>query len=319
MISPIINGNFDHWTHLDFAAIGDTKPASATGGYWADRFGYRGAGSTVSPSRQKFTLGQTDIPGNPRYFHRLTVSSVTGTNNYALLAQDIPHVDTFCGHTTTLFFDMRCDTERSFSVEWQRNYGSGYASAPEVLGIPQKHSCGASWTRFKLVFNMPDIAGRFVGPNGDDYLTVALFFDAGSNFNSRTVNLGHQSGVFDIARFGWLPGDYSQHEDPFALLDTSTDMFRCLQFCQMGDGQESLMTGPIVAGGAYWSVCGFGVPMRATPVITLVNRGQKGFPANGSADSTKFGFNEYRVANATYNDGYFWSRWLADAEFPYTP
>jgi len=317
MKSPIINGNFDKWTHLEFAQIGDTKPSSATGGYWADRFGYRGSGSFVSPSRQMFTLGQTGIPGNPRYFHRLTVTSVAGSNNYALIAQDIPRVDTYCGQRTTLFFDLKSDATRNFSVEWQRNYGTGNASPPEILPIPQKHSCGSGWTTYKLVFDIPQITGKYVGTNGDDYITYVLFFDAGSALNSRTVSLGQQSGVFDIARVGWLQGDYSQHEDPFSLLDISMDNQRCLPFCQMGDGQESLMTGPIVSGGQYWSVCGFGIPLRAAPVMTLVNRGQKGFPSVGSADATRFGFNEYRVANGTYNDGYFWSRWLADAEFPY--
>lgn len=320
IVSPIINGAFDTWTHRDFHDIGDALPATATGGYWSDRFGHRGAGSYISPRRMQFAPGER--PGNPRYFHRTVVTSIAGASHAALVANDVHRSDTFAGVQSTLFFDARADQARNIAIEWQRDYGTGVASAAEVLiALATKIAITAEWATYKLLVTLPSVAGKIIGPNDDDYVTPVWFYDAGSGWNERTQALGQQSGVFDLARVGWLAGDLTAHPDPFSLLDTAHDPVRCLAYARMGEGHEALKSAaPVEAGRAYWSSVSFGAPMRAKPKVTLVSKGQSGFgSASGTVDATRFGFNECRVATATGSCGWFWSRWLADAEFPYTP
>ena len=86
--NAVINGNFDFWQRgTYFTGIG----------YGADRFINSMAFSGCFMQRQLFAYGQTDVPGNPRYFCRMGVTSVVGASNYAILMHRIEDVCTFAG------------------------------------------------------------------------------------------------------------------------------------------------------------------------------------------------------------------------------
>ena len=87
----IINGDFNIWQR------GTSLSAGTGPRYLADRWFSFSTGSTIAPSRQEFVLCQTDVPNNPRYYHRCVVSSVTGAGNTALLIQDIEGVHVLSG------------------------------------------------------------------------------------------------------------------------------------------------------------------------------------------------------------------------------
>ena len=67
--NKLINGNFEIWQRA-------TSQTSAGYGS-ADRWDNTHIGSTKTASRQSFTNGQTDVPGNPKYFHRTVVTSLS--------------------------------------------------------------------------------------------------------------------------------------------------------------------------------------------------------------------------------------------------
>jgi hypothetical protein len=74
--NAIINGNFDIWQR---------NTTQTLIGYGSDdRWSNDNVGTTKTHSRQAFTLGQTDVPGEPRYYSRTTVVSVAGAGNYEL-------------------------------------------------------------------------------------------------------------------------------------------------------------------------------------------------------------------------------------------
>ena len=56
---------------------------------------------------------------------------------------------------------------------------------------------------------MPSISDKTIGTDGlhTTSTSIAFWFDAGSDFNSRTANLGQQSGTFDIANVKVEYGD----------------------------------------------------------------------------------------------------------------
>lgn len=116
--NKIINGNFDIWQ----------RGTSGTSGYVADRWTTLLSGSTAAISRQSFTLGQTDVPGEPDYFHRTVVTSSAGTSNYAITYQKIESVKTLAGQTATLSFWAKADASKNMAVEFYQNFGTGGGS-----------------------------------------------------------------------------------------------------------------------------------------------------------------------------------------------
>ena len=61
--NDIINGNFDIWQR------GTSQVVSGYGS--ADRWVNLYSGTSATMSRQAFTLGQTDVPGEPRFFNQI--------------------------------------------------------------------------------------------------------------------------------------------------------------------------------------------------------------------------------------------------------
>jgi hypothetical protein len=54
--------------------------------------------------------------------------------------------------------------------------------------------------------NRPSISGKTLGTDNNSSLGLNIWFDAGSDYNSRTDSLGQQSGTFDIAQVQVEPG-----------------------------------------------------------------------------------------------------------------
>ena len=73
----IINGQFDIWQR------GTDSGSNTTDGVLAcDRWMLASSGATKQVTRQTFTLAQTDVPSNPKYFLRYAVT--VGNNNAGL-------------------------------------------------------------------------------------------------------------------------------------------------------------------------------------------------------------------------------------------
>jgi len=189
----IINGNFDIWQR------GTSQTSSGYGS--ADRWESFHSGSTKTASQQAFTVGQTDVPSNPKYYLRHVVSSVAGSGNRVLVNQKIEGVSTLAGQTVTLSFWAKADSNKSIATEFVHNFGTGGSPSTAITGIQVvTHNLTASWQKFTATVAIPSISGKTIGSDNNDYISFAFWFDAGSDYNSRTNLLGQQSGTFDIAQ-----------------------------------------------------------------------------------------------------------------------
>lgn len=189
----IINGNFDIWQRGD---------SQTTSGYGSDdRWENKNVGSTKTNSKQSFTLGQTDVPGEPEFFSRTVVSSVAGTSNYVVKQQRIEGVRTLAGQTATLSFWAKADAPKNMSVEFVQSFGTGGTPSSGVDGIGVT-TCALTtlWQKFTVTVDIPSIAGKILGTNYNDCLIAVFWFDAGTDLDARTNSLGQQSGTFDIAQ-----------------------------------------------------------------------------------------------------------------------
>jgi hypothetical protein len=226
--NKIINGNFDIWQR-------GTSLASGTGTrFLADRFRSNSAGSIYTPSQQSFTIGQTNVPNSPSFFHRVVVSSVAGNANNVTLSQPIENVLTFSGETVTLSFYAKADSPKNIAVDFSQVFGTGGTPSSPVSGIgTQKLSLTTSWQKFTVTANIPSIAGKTIGTDLNSFLLLVFWFDAGSDYNSRTDNLGQQSGTFDIAQVQLEEGSVAT---PFELRPIGTELALCQRYYEsLGD------------------------------------------------------------------------------------
>jgi hypothetical protein len=270
----IINGNFDIWQR---------GTSHSTNGYGsADRWNSAIIGSACTMSRQPFTLGQTDVPGEPLYFCRMAVTSVAGAGNIANLQQRIEDVRTFAGQQVTVSFWAKADAAKPISVELIQSFGSGGSPSASVETIgTTKTTLSTSWQKVTVTATVPSISGKTLGTNGNSWLQFNIWFDAGSDFNSRTDSLGQQSGTFEIAQVQLEPGPVAT---PFEQRPIGTELALCQRYYLQADG-EYKFDGQLNSGGTNVSVAYmwfFPVAMRAIPTLTTV--------AESSSNATAVGW-----------------------------
>lgn len=275
--NAIINGNFNYWQR---------GTSFSTLGYGADRFVNAIVGSACTMSRQSFALGQTDVPGNPRYFCRMAVTSVTGANNYAILMHRIEDVRTFAGQTITVSFYAKADTTRPIAIELNQWFGNGTGGSAEVTAAAvSKVTISSTWQRVTFTATVPSISGKTLATGGDDYLGLYIWFDAGSDMNSRTNSLGQQSGAFDIAMVQVERGNVAT---PFEQRPLATELELCRRYYEKSYDLEvapGAATDVGLRGGSTFIVnttnspyaipapsVSYKVTKRATPTLSFWNR-----------------------------------------------
>lgn len=219
MKNKVINGNFDIWQR------GTTL---ATSGYLADRFGTYNTGSTFVASQQAFANGQVDVPNNPRYFHRVVVTSAANAANVVDTQHRIESVSTLAGKKVTFSFYAKADSNKNIAVSLSQKFGTGGSPSPQIDGIGARLlALTTVWTKYSFTVDLPSIAGKSLGTAGDDQLILFFFYDAGSNFNAMTASLGQQSGTFDIAQVQLEDGDIATD---FEMRHIQTELALCQRY-----------------------------------------------------------------------------------------
>ena len=260
--NAIINGNFDIWQRAT------SQTASGYGS--ADRWFSSSSGSTKVASRQAYTLGQTDVPNNPKYYSRTVVTSVAGVGNLVIKIQRIEGVETFAGTTATLSFWAKADANKNIAVELTQSFGTGGTNPVPSTGINTigvtTVALTTSWVKHTVSVAVPSISGKVLGTDGNDYLQLLIWLDAGSNYNSRTNSLGQQSGTFEFSQVQMEAGSVATTFEPrsvgeeFALCQRYYQDSGIISYHVMG--RFGLSTGVALA---WWP---WNVPMRGTPTVT---------------------------------------------------
>lgn len=294
--NAIINGNFDFWQ----------RGTSFTGNeYGADRWIHGRTGTTHTASRQAFTLGQTAVPGEPTYFCRTVVSSVAAAGNFSHLQQRIENVRSFSGQQITVSFWAKADASKPIAVELVQSFGTGGSPSSSVTGIGvTKVTLSTSWQEITFTTTFPSVSGKTLGSDANNHLQVTIWFDAGSNFNSRADSLGQQSGTFDIAQVQVERGPVAT---PFERRPIGTELALCQRyFCKsyeldtspgaVTDTSSVLMIG-LGTGSNHAVPVQFPVTMRDTPTITTYN------PTTGASGGARRASSN--VTGAVRNPGQF--------------
>jgi hypothetical protein len=302
--NAIINGNFDFWQR------GTSVTGIASAQYLADRWTNFRAGSTANVSRQSFTLGQTDVPNEPTYFHRTVVSSVAGVGNAYIQIQIIESVRTFAGQTVTLSFWAKADASKNIAFEFAQGFGTGGSPSAQVntLGVT---TCAltTSWSKFTITTSLPSISGKTLGSDNNDGLILAFWFDAGSNFNSRTNSLGQQSGTFDVAQVQLEAGPVAT---PFERRPIGTELALCQRYYWALGRNVSIGVATATGFGysAYVPVQ-FPARMRVAPTVSTTLSSSSNILQNGAISIGTSGFDFFIQTNGATSPSFSTATWSA--------
>lgn len=313
--SLLINGGFDIWQR---------NTTQTTSGYGSDdRWHNAMAGSTKTHSRQTFTLGQTDVPGGPKYFSRTVVTSVAGAPNYVAKWQNIEGVARTANRQITLSFYAKADASKNMSTVWTQAFGTGGSPSASVINTGTKHALTTSWQKFTETITLPSISGKTLGTNNDDYLSLQFWFDAGTNYDTETNTLGHQSGTFDIANVQLEFGDTATDFEQLPIQHIRDLCYRYYYKSQdtSGAGNHYMPAGPAAA--QVWSEAIFPTPMRTAPTFTLYPGVASSANPNTVYDGTTYKAITISVATRDFQQffitghgglNHWWAWYTADAE-----
>lgn len=184
--NKIINGGFDIWQR------GTSFTLNSSGGYTADRFNMSsGTGGVAIVTRQAFAPGQTDVPGNPKYYMQIQHTTDGGTP--ANLDTRIEDVNTFSGQNATFSFYAKVSSGTAvWTPRLVQYFGTG-GSATNVVMAPDI-TLTTSWQRFSVTFAVPSVSGKTIGDG--NYLRpdiyrgttgVVTYYFANVQFEAGTV------------------------------------------------------------------------------------------------------------------------------------
>ncbi|MBQ4800871.1 phage tail protein [Pseudoalteromonas sp. MMG006] len=191
----IVDGRFDFW----YEGVSQNSNGYGSDTMWVNEH----VGSTKTHTREELTPS-VDLPcvDNPtaKYFSRTIVNSVAGHANKVSKMQKIEWVRTLAGKKTTLSFYFKADSNKNIAVELIQNFGTGGTSSAEALAVGSKLIAVTSkWKRYEITIDLPNLIGKSIGTDSNDWLGLRFWFDAGSHYNKYAGFLGQQSGVFDLA------------------------------------------------------------------------------------------------------------------------
>jgi hypothetical protein len=275
----IINGNYDVWQR------GTSFSLSASVAYTADRWEFGGTGTVT---RQAFSIGQTDVPGEPTYFAEWNITS--NSQNYECV-QKIEDVRNFAGGKLTVsFYAKRSSGTTNLAPRVVQYFGTGGSPSGAVAtSLGSAPALTTSWQKFVYTIDVPSIAGKTIGTDNNNSIWISLQIS-----NTAT-------GTIQLAQVQAEPGSTAT---PFERRSYGQELALCQRYYEKTYSQAIApgdATG--LAGGAYQgalftykgSTAGvneaavtwqYKVVKRAVPTITFyaANNGTSGSFTAGSTD-----------------------------------
>jgi hypothetical protein len=252
--NQIIDGAFDYWPQGAGPFVPVFRYTSAT---W--RFA-TGTGESFTVSREDFTIGQTEVPANPKYFIRCT-RTVIGTT-FSVLQCYLPGgAARFSGRTLTLHFWGRTSSAAHFHIRMDQTFGTGGSPSDPAATLITAPSPGddssTSWQKYTYSFSMPSVSGKTLGSDGNDALRLTFLLNIEDGLVSYDlanvkVELGARPSIFV--------------RDPLeTTIERAGYLVRSVPFHLTSNADASVRAGNVVRVG----------PMVVTPSITLT-------PASGT-------------------------------------
>lgn len=237
--NKIINGGFDIWQRA-------TSSTGTTGIVSADR--WEVWQPNTNTARTAFTLGQTTVPGNPKYYIT-TTRTVAASSDNMILSQKIEFPESFSGQTVTASFWAKAASSKTIYVDFW-----AYMNGVEVLDSDQATiNLTTSWQQFVFTITLPNFAsGKTSAAN--DWIAFR-FLELYTGFTTFTID------------FAQVQVELGSQPTPFEQRPIGIELALCQRYyCACGAGSPGLFN---AASTARFSVQ-FATSMRVAPTVTAI-------------------------------------------------
>lgn len=193
-VNNIINGEMSIFQRASSSPSGILTKSSITAAtYGLDRWEVTaqvaGTGSgTVS--RQAFTVGQTDVPGNPTWFQRF--QQLVNAGGQPSVRTKLEDVTRYAGAPFTFSMWMKAAASLGISMRIVQHFGSG--GSADVVVATAVATLGTAWGRESVTGTLPSVSGKTIGAGNCLYLEVLL--PTGTTF---TLDMADAQGEFNGA------------------------------------------------------------------------------------------------------------------------
>ena len=259
MKNKIINGCFRLWQR---------NTTFSANGYTADRwYAFLGTGGspTMTLSRQAFTLGQTDVPGEPQYYCRFNQTALA-SSTAPYLEQRIESVRTLAGQSASISFYAKADAARTVSADAIQNFGTTGSPSGSVTTNIGSFNLTTSWQRFTKQVTLPSISGKTLGTDNNDYLSLRFTLPLNATFTVEFDQVQLEAGgasTFEVRDIGVelrLSQRYYEKSYDIGTVPGTSTSNGIIEYC---------MTNTTLVLAAY---VGYKTPKRAVPAITFWDR-----------------------------------------------
>lgn len=168
--------NFFHNSHLE--GFTDGTSGTTTGAdYIMDLARLTAGGSaSINWARQSFSLGQTDVPGNPEHYLRLTRTAAGSSDT--TLALFIEELLGLSGAGITFHTYMRAQSVFNWRAQTRQMFGTGGSPSAAVASPLQTIGLTTNWQKIDKLFALGSTLNKVLGSGGDHHVNVELNWPA---------------------------------------------------------------------------------------------------------------------------------------------
>lgn len=246
--------NFVRNGDFQFARRGTSFAGLTTDQYTLEGW-IAGAGGTNTVSQQSFTVGQTDVPGNPRNYLRVVRSGAAAADN-TICSHRIEHPDRLAGRTVTVGFWAKVATgTKALVLDFN---SSGVTSAVDTSD--EAITVSSNWAYYEKTITLPTMtavtAAAYLALRIREAASFATFtFDLADV----QVEIGSEGTLFERLEYG----DAMRWQQRFLNMSFKAGTAPA-QNAGGGTGEILFTAGKAGAANQYATVR-YPVAMRATP------------------------------------------------------
>ncbi|CAB4202103.1 hypothetical protein UFOVP1361_66 [uncultured Caudovirales phage] len=180
------NAQFTRWGNNNYLSpdvSNDTYLRLGTGGYNTTRnvicddwtVCLDSTSSTLTVGRKQFPLGQSEVPANPVNYINYNCSGIgAGTETFKCLQQIYYGVQTLSNTEVSGGFWARSSTSSNARMVLRQGFGTGGPASASTFTTLINVSLTPAWTQYSGQAILPSVAGKTVGTDYNDALTLEL-------------------------------------------------------------------------------------------------------------------------------------------------
>lgn len=265
-----------------------------SGSYTADRWQVANNTDTISFSQVALTDAQRAQIGDESAYwgFQNTFTGNSAASAFNEVIHKVESVPRLSGKTVTVSFFAVSPQNLRLGLNGYQQFGTGGSPSPALSFQTTGNSVqlSSTWARYQTTFNIPSMAGKTLGTNGDSNTVFQFFYSSGATNAASAGNIGVQSGTVTL----WgMQLEIGSQATPLEKIDPQIDLMNCMRFYQGNVYfQYTYPFNPANAGWTYAQSLRLSPRMRVAPSasflsITLTNCNQQ--VINAQADSAVFG------------------------------